>query len=150
MTTGWEDHAKWIGHPEVTSGRCGGQKTALPPWKPEMRRQGRAKPPAQGGARKGLGGSQSFIEGRARRSAAPSRVPADPAWLAAAAGCEVSKPMAGLLLGHGDSCGWWARLLLCYPLPGGHADMSCRVPRGPREATPSQALWGLTPKLPPP
>lgn len=45
-----EDHTKWIGHPEVTGGRCGGQKTALPPWKSEMRRQGQAKPPAQGGS----------------------------------------------------------------------------------------------------
>lgn len=72
-----EDHTKWIGHPEVTSGRCGGQKTALPPWKPEMRRQGRAKPPAQGGSQERTRAAARALlkEGRAVGPCTQPRVP---------------------------------------------------------------------------
>lgn len=143
-----EDHTKWTGHPEVTGGGTGIRR------RPEARdgRQGRAKPPAQGGSQERTrAAARALLKGR---QSAPRTQPRVPTGSSTAAGCyhelKSPKPRLGFFLATGtaalvDGSSSATRFL------GGTVNTSCHVPTGPQRGAPARhrAAWVPTPQLPP-
>ena len=145
-----EDHTKWTGHPEVTGGGTGIRRRPFLPGSPRWQTGlGQATCPGRDPG-EDSGSSQSFIEGRTVGSAHPApspyRIQHSGRLLPRA---EIPKAAAGLLLGHRDSCAG-GRLLLCYPLPGGHSEHELPCAHGPPARSPCTSQGRTGPDSPAP